>query len=171
MLVFSVIACEIFNFIWILQPLKKKILNYIKTLWGGKNAFDLEEKHVCQHVSRSSSQAYVRTRCSALSQTRCKHVHLSILLILSNWKLIQWPSREIDKELMKGKRESLKAIRREVMMASVADMEMGKWDGAFFFFFFIKIRTICKLFIQSYIKMCFIPICIYFIRSKCIIVC
>ncbi len=135
MLVFSVIACEIIYFIWILQPLKKKILNYIKTL-RGKNAFDLEEKHVCQHVSRSSSQAYVRTRCSALSQTRCKHVHLSILLILSNWKLIQRPSREIDKELMKGKRESLKAIKREVMMASVADMEMGKREGAFFFFFF-----------------------------------
>jgi len=35
---------------------------------------------------------------------------------------------------MKGKRESLKAIRREVMMASVADMEMGKREGAFFFF-------------------------------------
>ncbi len=55
-------------------------------------------------------------------------------------------------------------------MASVADMEMGKREGAFFFFW-IKIWNICKLFIQSYIKMCFIPICIYFIRSKCIIVC
>lgn len=67
------------------------------------------------------------TRQYALSHARCKHAHLSILLILSNWKLIQRPSREIDKELMKGKRESLKAIKREVMMASVADRDI--WEG------------------------------------------
>lgn len=54
---------------------------------------------------------------------------MSILLILSNWKLIQRPFREIDKELMKGKRESLKAIKREVMMASVADRDI--WERGF----------------------------------------
>ncbi len=39
-------------------------------------------------------------------------------------------------------------------MASVADMEMGKREGAFFVLIWIKMRKLCKLFIQSYIKMC-----------------
>ena len=57
--------------------------------------------------------------------THLSYFFIFFLLIRSNWKLIQQQCREIDKELMKGKRESLKAIKREVMMkmASVADRE------------------------------------------------
>lgn len=90
------------------------------------NMFLSLPKHMCLHAGMRS-------------RPRCKHAHLSILLILSNWKLIQRPSREIDKELMKGKRviKSNKEGGYDGISSRQRDWERGGGVNIFFFFWLI----------------------------------
>ena len=87
----------------------------------GYRCFENNRNHpqICVGIHRMCA---VKFKCWCWYITTCTHTHtrgdvfamdFSFSFICCNWKIIQATSEGINKELMKGEGESLKAIKRE----------------------------------------------------------